>query len=278
LLAVGRRARLNGGMKPVVCALAAVVFSAATPAVADGYASDWAHASKADARLVAGPPGQAAVEVRLAPGAITYWRNPGDSGAPPRFDFAGSRNLGHAEPSFPAPKRITEPDGSDAFGYDDAVVFPIAVAPIDASQPVMLKLKFDYAVCEKLCLPAKADLALTLAQTGSSPYAALIAAAAAKVPRPGDLGALGGELQATAADAWRLCVPAEPGPSRDLFVEAPEGWWFAAKPEAEANGRACFTLNLQQKPDGAALPVTVRATLTGGATAHEFPLALAAKL
>ena len=225
------------------------------PAPADEYASDWARTSKAEARLVAGGAGQAAVEVRLAPGAITYWRNPGNSGAPPRFDFSGSRNLAHAEPSFPAPKRIVEPDGSDAFGYDDAVVFPIAVAAVDPSQPVELKLKFDYAVCEKLCLPAKADLALRLPQGGASPYAEEIAATAATVPRASDLAALGGTADAAGADAWRLCVKAEPGPPRDLFVEAPEGWWFATKAAAGGEGRACFALELQQKPDGAAPPV-----------------------
>ena len=264
------------GMKPLAYAIAAAL-GAVAPAAADESASDWARASKAEARLIAGAAGEAAVELRLAPGAITYWRNPGDSGAPPRFDFAGSRNLARAEPRFPAPKRIVEPDGSAAFGYDDAVVFPIAVAPVDASQPVELKLKFDYAVCEKLCLPAKADLALTLPQGGSSPYAAAIAAAAAVVPRVSDLGALGGALAPVGAEAWRLCVKAEPGPSRDVFVEAPEGWWFATKPAAAADGRACFAVELQQKPDGAALPVNVRATLTGGLGAREFPLAIAAK-
>lgn len=263
------------GMKPLAYALATLAFAA--PAAADEYASGWARASKAEARLIAGAAGQAAVEVRLAPGAITYWRNPGDSGAPPRFDFAGSRNLARAEPRFPAPKRIAEPDGSDAFGYDDAVVFPIAVTAADAGQPVELRLKFDYAVCEKLCLPAKAELTLTLPQDGASPLAAAIAAAAAEVPRATDLGALGGALEATGADAWRLCVRAEPGPPRDLFVEAPEGWWFATKPGADSDARACFALELQQKPDGAAPPVTVRATLTGGSGAREFALTLAAK-
>jgi DsbC/DsbD-like thiol-disulfide interchange protein len=263
-------------MKPLAYALAAALASAA-PAAADEYASDWARASKAEARLVAGAAGQAAVEVRLAPGAITYWRNPGDSGAPPRFDFAGSRNLARAEPSFPAPKRIVESDGSDAFGYENEVVFPIAVAALDANQPVELELKFDYAVCEKLCLPAKAELRLTLPTSGASPFAATIAAAAVAVPRASDLGALGGALEAAGGDAWRLCAEAEPGPPRDLFIEAPDGWWFATKPAADSDGRACFALELQQKPDDAALPVNVRATLTGGAAAREFPLALAAK-
>jgi len=264
------------GMKPLACAIAAVLASIA-PAAADDYASDWARTSKAEARLVAGASGEAAVEVRLSPGAITYWRNPGDSGAPPSFDFAGSRNLARAEPSFPAPKRIAEPDGSEAFGYDDSVVFPVAVAATDASRPVELKLALHYAVCEKLCLPAKADLALTLPQGGASPYAAAIAAAAAAVPRTSELGALGGALQSTDVDAWRLCVEAEPGAPRDLFIEAPEGWWLASKAADDANGRACFTLLLQQKPDDAKLPVAVRATLTGGAGPRDFPLTLAAK-
>ena len=265
------------GMKPLAYALAAAL-AAVAPAAADEYASDWARASKAEARLVAGAAGQAAVEVRLAPGAITYWRNPGDSGAPPRFDFAGSRNLARAEPRFPAPKRIAEPDGSDAFGYDDAVVFPIAVAAVDAEPAGRAQAQVRLCGVRE-AVPARQGRrsTLTLPQGGASPYAAAIAAAAAAVPRASDLGALGGALEATGADAWRLCVQAEPGPPRDLFIEAPEGWWFATKPDADADGRACFALELQQKPDGAALPVTVRATLTGGAGAREFPLTLAAK-
>jgi len=254
-------------------ALAAV---AAGPAAAEDFASDWALASKAEARLIAGPSGEAAVEVRLAPGAITYWRNPGDSGAPPTFDFAGSQNLARAEPAFPAPKRIVEADGSEAFGYDGAVVFPIAVAAVDPDRPLALKLKLNYAVCEKLCLPAKAELALTLPRTGPSPYAGLVAAADAEVPRPSALAALGGSREAAGSGAWRVCIKDEPGPPRDLFVEAPTGWWFETRPEAPADGRACFALSLQQKPDGARLPVDVRATLTGGAGPREFPLALAA--
>lgn len=264
------------GMKPFVFACA-VALAGIVPAHADEYASDWARASLAEARLVADAAGEAAVEVRLAPGAITYWRNPGDSGAPPRFDFAGSQNLARAEPRFPAPKRIVEPDGSEAFGYERAVVFPIAVAAVDASRPVALKLKLDYAVCEKLCLPARAELSLTLPQSGASPYADAIATADAEAPHDADLAAVGGALQPTGADAWRFCAKAEPGPPRDLFIEAPSGWWIAAKSDADADGRVCFALQLQQKPDGAKLPVDVRATLTGGAGPRELPLTLSDK-
>ena len=229
------------------------------------------------ARLVAGAPGQAGVEVRLAPGAITYWRDPGDSGAAPRFDFAGSRNLASAEPAYPAPTRIAEPDGSEAFGYTRDVVFPIAAAAADPSQPIELALQFDYAVCEKLCLPAKATLKLTLPAGGASPYAAALEAARNAAPRATDLAALGGELTALGADAWRMCAPAEPGPQRDLFIEAPSGWWIASRAEAAAADRACFALALREKPADGGLPVEVRATLTGGAAPREFMLTLAPK-
>ena len=157
------------------------------------------------------------------------------------------------------------------------MVFPISVAAADAGQPVDLALKLNYAVCEKLCLPAKAELKLTLPQAGASPYAATLAAAAAEVPRPADLAGLGGALTTASADAWRFCANDEAGPPRDLFIEAPEGWWLATKPQAADAGHACFTLSLQQKPDGARLPIEVRATLTGGAGPRVFPLALSAK-
>ncbi len=169
---------------------------AAAPGVyaADAFSTDWASTSKAEARLLAGGPKTAGFEIRLAPGAITYWRDPGDSGAPPVFDFSGSVNLARAEPQFPPPARIVEPDGSEAFGYSSDVVFPIAVEPIDPSKPVTLALKAGYAVCEKLCLPAKADLTLNLPATVGSPYASIIGQARASTPRQVAWGSLGADL------------------------------------------------------------------------------------
>ena len=68
-----------------------------------------------------------------------------------------------------------------------------------------------------------------LSSANASPYAGAINAALSAVPRavqPKDFGA----LEALGANSWRLCAPHENGPPRDLFVEAPEGWWV---------GRAC---------------------------------------
>jgi DsbC/DsbD-like thiol-disulfide interchange protein len=240
----------------------------APAAAADVFSTDWSAGAKHQARLIAGGGDLAGFEIKLAPGAITYWRDPGDSGLPPTFDFAASDNVEAVEPAFPAPKRIHEADGGEAFGYDGDVIFPLRVKPRDATKPATLALQADFAVCEKVCLPAKARLKLTLPSAGASPYAGAIDAALDAVPRvvaPRDFGA----LEAVGAESWRLCAPHAEGPPRDLFVEPPEGWWLKVMPETGGAGRDCFKVTLGDKPKDAALPVALRLTLTGGSGALE---------
>jgi len=244
--------------------IALAVGGFAAPAIAaDAFSTDWAAGAKSEARLVAAGRDLAGFEVRLAPGAITYWRDPGDAGVRPTFDFAGSENLAKAEPVFPAPKRIRESDGGEAYGYERDVVFPMKIEPGDPAKPVTLKLHANFAVCEKICLPAEARLALTLPGAGS-PHAPLVEAALAAAPRPIPPKAFG-DLASDGADGWRLCAQAEAGPARDLFVEPPEGWWVSVAAAPAEAGRDCFRLTLRQAPKDAAPPVALRLTLTGGA-------------
>ena len=267
-----------GGL-PVGGALAAALSLVlpATPAfAADAFSTDWALAAKSQARLIAGGGDLAGFEIALSPGAITYWRDPGDAGLPPTLDFSLSDNVASVEPEFPAPMRIKEADGGEAFGYDHSVLFPLRVKPRDPTKPATLKLNADFAVCEKVCLPAKAHLELKLSSDPGSPYAGAIDAALATVPRavqPKDFGA----LEALAADSWRLCSAHDDGPPRDLFVEAPEGWWVKTAPAHVDGGRDCFTLTIGDKPKGAALPVALKLTLTGGAGAKETTIQAAPK-
>ena len=86
-----------------------------------------------------------------------------------RWTFPASDNVASVEPEFPAPKRIKEADGGEAFGYDGGVVFPLRVKPRDPTKPATLKLNADFAVCEKVCLPAKAHLELKLPSAPGSP-------------------------------------------------------------------------------------------------------------
>jgi DsbC/DsbD-like thiol-disulfide interchange protein len=242
---------------------AALALLAVTPAFAAGvFDTDWSISAKSRARLIADARG-AGFEIALAPGAITYWRDPGEAGIPPTFDFSGSQNLARAEVDFPAPQRIPEPDGSVAFGYREGVVLPIRATAADPSKPVRLVAKVDYAVCEKICLPAKATAELALGGGEGSPYAAALADARAMAPTKVTPAQLGVEIDAQGPKSWRLCLKQAP---RDLFIEAPEGFWI--EPKREADGQ-CFGLALQQAPDGAKPPIAVVLTVESDTGAAE---------
>jgi DsbC/DsbD-like thiol-disulfide interchange protein len=265
-----KRRGAAGRGAPIGAALVALslIIPCGSALAADGFSSDWAPTAKSQARLIAASGDLAGFEIALSPGAITYWREPGDAGLPPTLDFSASENVASVEPEFPAPKRIKEADGGEAFGYDGGVVLPLRVKPRDPTKPTVLKLNADFAVCEKVCLPAKAHLELTLPSAAGSPHAGSIDAALAAVPRAvaaKDFGA----LEALGPESWRLCSAQEDGPPRDLFVEAPEGWWVKTAPSHVDGGRDCFTLTIGDKPKDAALPVALRLTLTGGAGAIE---------
>ncbi len=259
-----------------MAALAALFGLSGATSAAEPFASDWALSLKSQARLIADGVEWAGFQVELAPGSITYWRDPGEAGAPPTFDFSGSTNLASAEVEFPAPKRIAESDGTDAFGYEGAVVFPIRVRAVDPARPVTLLLNANYAVCEKICLPARAVLKLELAAGAASPYAATLAAARVEVPKPTDARALGLEVAALDAKSWRICFAGAADKS-DLFAEPPPGWWVTVRKEEATPGRACFKLMQQEAPKDAAGPIEARLTITGADPAAETTVRLGAK-
>ena len=264
-------------MNDRMAVLALALLALSGPAMADPFASNWAPSLKSEARLIADGSGQAGFQIELSPGSITYWRDPGDAGVPPTFDFSRSTNVASAEVDFPAPGRIAESDGSEAFGYQRGVVFPIRVQAADPSRPVTLALDANYAVCEKICLPARAALELNLPKGVATPYAAEIDAARRLIPKREDAAALGIDLTAMRERNWRLCLPVESGVRRDLFVEPPAGWWLTAKSQEAEAGRDCFALVLREAPADAAFPAEVRATITGGEGAVETKVKLSPK-
>jgi DsbC/DsbD-like thiol-disulfide interchange protein len=214
--------------------------------------SRWDGDARSSARLIAGARGgdaayRAGIEIRLKPGWHTYWRYPGDAGVPPQFDFAGSQNLKAVEVRWPAPRRILEA-GLSAIGYDRDVILPLAVTPQDKTKPVALRLKINYAICEKLCVPADAKVELALAGTPSTRGLALastpstqdvpLAAAEARVPKQRALGE-GGELAVRSVrreggERPHLVVEvaAPRGGAVDLFAEGPTDQWALPLPEA----------------------------------------------
>jgi len=207
---------------------------------------------------------RAGVEIILKPGALTYWRQPGDAGVPPLFSFDGSENLANAEVLYPAPSRIREDEG-EAFGYRDRVVFPLHVTPRDMARPVVLKLTADYAVCETICIPVKSHMELTLPLAPGQSQDAEITAAEASVPVRLTDSETSGKLSVVSEvkaqnPTWDLTWK-DAAPASDLFAEAPAGWYFETKPTATAG---MFKIVAVEAPKtDAAAPVSVTLTLTG---------------
>ena len=79
--------------------------------------------------------------------------------------------------------RFADGAGGTSIGYKGDVILPLRVVPQDAGKPVTLRLKLDYAVCEKLCVPAKAKLELHADRRRRRAATPRVGAAEARVPK-----------------------------------------------------------------------------------------------
>ena len=229
--------------------------------------SRWDGDARSAARLIAGsqPKGadalRAGIEIRLKAGWHTYWRYPGDAGVPPQFDFGESQNVKSVEVLWPAPQRLVE-GGGVSVGYPSDVIIPLRVVPKDGAKPVALRLKLDYAICEKLCVPAeaKAELALTKEAKGVSSQDAALAAAR-RACRKACLGT-GGPLVIRSvrreAGAVRPRIVVDLVLSADapvdLFAEGPTTQWALPLPapvDGAPPGVKRFAFDIDGVPPGA---------------------------
>jgi DsbC/DsbD-like thiol-disulfide interchange protein len=230
-----------------------IAVAGATGAAAAEAGSRWDGDARSAARLIAGSNSRdattlrAGVEIRLAPGWHTYWRYPGDSGVPPQFDFKASTNVKEVRVLWPAPERLLEA-GSTSIGYGHDVILPLRVVPRDAAEPVALRLKLAYAVCDKLCVPASAAVNLTLGVAVSSVEAAALAAAEARVPQKVALGEGQGlsirdirRDSGSAKPRVLVDVAAPDGAFVDLFAEGPNPRWALPVPSKIGDARAGLT-------------------------------------
>jgi DsbC/DsbD-like thiol-disulfide interchange protein len=226
---------------------------------------------------------RAGIELRLAAGWKTYWRYPGDSGVPPVFDFSKSENVKSVAVTWPAPHRFSD-DGGATIGYKGGVVLPLRVVPENPQRPVTLRLNLDYAVCERLCVPAKGTAQLELGRA-PSPHDAALAAAEGRVPAPARLGETGAlAIRSVRREAGTphprviVDVAAPPSAPLDLFVEGPTEDWALPVPEpieGAAPPLRRFVFELDGLPPGVnATGAHLRFTLVSGERAIEVTAAL----
>ena len=247
--------------------------------------SPWQRDGHSAVRLLAGSRSGAVllggIAFQLQPGWKTYWRTPGDSGVPPRFDFSKSENIEAVTILWPAPTKFDDGAGGHSLGYKNQIVLPLRIVAKNADKPVTLRAGINYAVCEKLCIPVEAIAELAFASVASTEDSALFAALDT-VPKPASIG---DPNPLTIRDVKRdgkssVLVDVATPDAREvsLFVEGPTPDWALPVPtllEPSPPGVKRFSFELDglppgAKPEGAALKLT----LVGGDRAYEFNINL----
>ena len=272
-------------ISPVVTICGIALLAVPAVCAAAGNASEWVEGHSSRARIIGGGDGVAAVELQLPEGWKTYWRSPGEAGGvPPSFDWSKSTNLEVAEVLYPAPKRFTDKAG-DTVGYKGNVVFPVRLKPKDASQPIDVRLALSYGVCKDICIPAEAELALSVPPSTGEPLPEELITAMSRVPAPAEARretdpVLKRAVAELSGDKPRLLLETEfPGGTEhaDVFVEAPDGLFvpLPKKIADDGKGAITFEVDLSKDADVAALKgkqLTATMVSNKGQSEATFPL------
>lgn len=157
-----------------------------------GLLNQWVLTHASQTRLIANRTGISdpadivlGLHIKLDKGWKTYWRNPGDSGLPPQFNWSEADNIAHVEILWPKP-RLFDTYGFFTWGYQNEVVFPIRITLKDPAKGLDAKLQAFYGICAEICVPVTQNFAINL-PTGpsqSSSEASLIEYFQAQVPMP----------------------------------------------------------------------------------------------
>ncbi len=142
-----------------------------------------------DADMQSVSPGQSfwlAITITPRSGWHSYWKNAGDSGASPAFDWRLDGDATIGEPQFPVPRQL--PLGPlTNYGYDAPVTLLLpAKAPVSGSS-LTASLEAEWLICEVECVPQVTELSLTLPVGEAKPDGeaqAIFNAARAAMPDP----------------------------------------------------------------------------------------------
>jgi thiol:disulfide interchange protein len=123
-----------------------------------------------DASLVAqnqsiqpGKPFTVALRIKMDPKWHSYWINPGDSGLATKINWKLPAGFKAGAIEWPHPEKISTPPLM-TYGYENEVwlltkITPPATLP---EKPVALQAEAKWLICREECLPASANVALTL--------------------------------------------------------------------------------------------------------------------
>lgn len=116
--------------------------------------------------LAAGHPFWVGIEITMAPGWHTYWRNGGDAGLPTTVAWDLPAGFTAGELHWPLPKRVDDETGLVTFDYSEKVMLLSEITP-PGELPgelgsVTLRAHVEWLQCKDACIPGEARVSLDL--------------------------------------------------------------------------------------------------------------------
>ena len=114
--------------------------------------------------IVPGKPFTVGLLLHMVPGWYIYWKFSGDAGIPTEIKWNLPPGWKVGEIQWPIPIKMDEPGDIQVYGYHDEVLLMQEITPpASIAEPlVRLNAEANWLVCERLCIPGSANLALEL--------------------------------------------------------------------------------------------------------------------
>lgn len=101
------------------------------------------------------------MRLRHDPHWHTYWRNPGDTGYPTRFEIEGPADTQYSDIRWPAPERLAIGPLAN-YGYEgEALIYRDVTLPDSfKGRQARFRVKAEWLICKEVCIPGEAALQL----------------------------------------------------------------------------------------------------------------------
>jgi thiol:disulfide interchange protein DsbD len=127
------------------------------------------------------PDGRRFLDVRflIEPGWHLYWRNPGDSGQPPRLSWTLPEGWSASEPIFPVPNHLPEDEDILAFDGSLRLLVPVTAPASWSGGAIAVRLSAQWMTCKEQCVVERQSLQADLVEReGAMPTGYPVAAPA----------------------------------------------------------------------------------------------------
>lgn len=229
-----------------------------SPKLAQADVTNWETSEGGRMRVVSKPADatgriDAVLQIDLKPGWITYWREPGEAGIPPKIKIDPASGATLTSLAFPVPKLIKNDEISD-IGYDAPVSLPFTLQSQSGSDEDKAHLTAFIGVCLNICIPFEAnfDIGKDQGKAATEEETQAVETANMALPEPAnddfrvqsfhitpDKTLLGVELR----------LPEDAPKETEIFVAGPSGYaYFEPQNMVRDKRKLSFYMNIKGLP------------------------------